>query len=122
MIDHELIVENIKNFEKNNILKSLQKLELGECLGFRLCSVNGDFVKLTFEPDFCEAGHGLRYNFIPVNEIWVDNNIHDSDYAANILHEIYEFFRMKELNEDYDTAHKHALQIEIMFRREKRGF
>ena len=117
----ESLEEQIIKFEKEFILNSLQKLFLGELNGINVFSVNGDFVKFNYSMSFVEGGHYLVYNFIPEKEIWIDNDIESKDYAPILLHELNELIRMRDLNEDYETAHKNSNKIELNYRLKRMG-
>ena len=110
----------IRKFDRDNIENSLQKLQLGTFDGYPVYSVNGDYVKRNYSMDFVEAGHWLRYKFIPEGEFWVDNNLNNRDYAPNLLHEYREMSIMILENLDYDDAHeKFAQPAELQFREEE---
>ena len=54
---------------------------------------------------------GKIYNFIPANEVWIDNDITTKERKFVILHELFERALMKK-GSDYDSAHIKASEIE----------
>ena len=52
--------------------------------------VDGNLVRDLFYIDFTEGGHDKVYNFIPKNEIWLDDDVSFKEMNFILLHEIYE--------------------------------
>ncbi len=66
--------------------------------------VDGKYIRDNIDVDMTEGGHGYVYpNFIPINEIWIDDA--NLDEIEDIL--IHEFEERKRMIDgmDYDTAH-----------------
>jgi hypothetical protein len=74
--------------------------------------VDGETVRNQFNIDFTEGGHGYVYNFIPKDEIWIDNDIEPKERRYILAHEFYEMGLMKNKNIPYDQAHKLASRFE----------
>lgn len=73
--------------------------------------VNGEAVRDIFFIDFTEGGHDRVYNFVPRNEIWIDDDLMPEDIKFVLLHEIYER-RLMSKGMSYDSAHKKASHLE----------
>jgi hypothetical protein len=112
----EDIVKELQHFDGEHIYESLQKLELGEFFGYKVFSVNGDYVKLKYEMDFCEGSNSERYDFVPKNEIWIDNNINNRNYKYILGHEYTETELMKNKGLEYNAAHDIANKFEKKYR------
>jgi len=128
------LIEKVNQFERDNILLKFQKVFLGQIDEFEVYAVNGDFMKLFYpnrvdengnpvelpeelKGQFCEAGNGYRYpTLIDKNHIYVDWNIHSSDWPPNTLHEIDEARNMRDNGMDYETAHNIAQLKEMKYR------
>jgi hypothetical protein len=52
--------------------------------------VNGELVRDFFYLDFTEGGHGYVYNFIPKDEVWIDDDISSKELKFVLLHELHE--------------------------------
>lgn len=125
-LDKEFLESKLMdNFEKEYINNNLQKLLLGEIkvgdgkgniTTFKVISVNGDYIKLNMNINFVEGGNGFVYDYIPKNELWVDNDIESKDYAPILLHELYEAILIRDYNLEYEKAHKMANELEKQFR------
>lgn len=68
--------------------------------------------------DFTEGGHDLVYEWIPENEIWIDNDISKEERPYILDHEYEERCRMAE-GEDYKHAHGTASNLERQLRHEE---
>ncbi|MFA5999861.1 MAG: hypothetical protein WC783_02680 [Candidatus Paceibacterota bacterium] len=73
--------------------------------------VDGEVVRDEYDINFTEGGHDLVYDYIPYNEIWIDNSLIKSEIPVTILHEIYERELMSN-GYSYDDAHDEALKLE----------
>jgi SPP1 gp7 family putative phage head morphogenesis protein len=80
--------------------------------------VDGDEVRDKNFIDFTMGGHHYVYDFIPENEIWIEQDQVDEDILATECHEFAERLTMKYLGLDYDTAHTDfANKVEIAYRK-----
>lgn len=73
--------------------------------------VDGRLVRSNFYIDFTQGGHDLVYNFVPKNEVWIDNDLSESETPYIILHELYERSLMSK-GLTYNQAHRHASRLE----------
>ena len=79
--------------------------------------VDGESVRNQHDVDFSEGGHGYVYDYIPKNEIWIDNDISIKERSKILAHEFIERGLMKDKGFDYETAHKKATKIESALRK-----
>lgn len=88
---------------------------LGVVNGLTVWKVDGDEAKIEHDMDFVEAGNGFRWQFIPKDEIWVDEDLESHDWPFNVLHEAVEVHLMQG-GMEYDAAHKIANRHERAWR------
>ena len=69
-----------------------------------------------YKTDFVEGGHGYVYEWIPKDEIWIDNKIKSKEIPVIILHEFTERTLMKYKNIPYGRAHIAASKVEFEHR------
>ncbi len=81
----------------------------------RVWVINGMLVRNIFFIDFTEGGHDKVYDFIPQNEIWLDDDTGLKERKFILLHEIHERNLMAK-GKDYETAHKSSSEIEYFCR------
>ncbi|KKQ41892.1 MAG: hypothetical protein US61_C0037G0003 [Parcubacteria group bacterium GW2011_GWE2_37_8] len=93
--------------------------------GFKLFSVDGKWIRNNLSISFNHGGHGLVHEFIPLDEIWVDEYHHNCDcknvmngqkvsgafFESTTIHEITEFKLMRK-GMIYWKAHQLALEKE----------
>jgi hypothetical protein len=100
---------------------------VGKKRGFRIYSVDGEWVKNNLSVVFEHGGHGYVHEFIPLDEVWVatyhpvgcvcknvraDRKMSRWYSAETSDHEIDEFNDMAR-GIIFETAHQNALQKEI---------
>ncbi|MEI6296179.1 MAG: hypothetical protein WCO84_00855 [bacterium] len=73
--------------------------------------IKGKEVRTLFDVNFTEGGHDLVYNYVPTNEIWIDDDLVENERAFVILHELYERELMSK-GDNYNIAHEKASSIE----------
>ncbi len=78
--------------------------------------VDGDAVRDTQFIDFTMGGHHYIYDWIPENEVWIDNRMSDEDIIATKIHELFERNLMKYAGYEYDAAHDGANMVEKITR------
>ena len=67
--------------------------------------------------EFALGGNHYRYNFIPKNEVWLENPTKNkNDQIANVTHEIVERMLCKEKGMPYESAHEVASKVERKLR------
>lgn len=76
--------------------------------GMEIFLVDGRFVRENMDFDFTEGGNHYRYpEFIPENEIWVDDDMSEDEREFVIVHEVIEATLMAQ-GMSYDDAHDRA--------------
>ncbi|MDR3668080.1 MAG: hypothetical protein P4L35_14660 [Ignavibacteriaceae bacterium] len=73
--------------------------------------VDGRLVRSVFDVDYTEGGHDYVYEFVPQNEVWIDNDLEESERPFVLLHELHERNLMAK-GWDYDRAHEDSSKIE----------
>ncbi len=81
-----------------------------------VCIVNGSIVREDYFIDFTEGGHHFVYNFVPLNEVWLDDDLAVDEREFVLLHELHERYLMAN-GKDYDSAHRSSSIIEYKCRR-----
>ncbi len=89
--------------------------------GCKIFVVDGPHVRGNFFVDYVEGGHGYVYNWIPKDEIWIEDLPDEVDQGINLMHEIYEYTLMKYVKKDYDKAHECTACVEAMVREAMAG-
>ena len=88
---------------------------------FKIYTINGDYLRTFHDVGFLFGGHkiaGAKYDYIPANEIWIEESIGTRhDMAAIIMHEITEINHMKNKRWSYKKAHADANRVESVFRK-----
>ena len=79
--------------------------------GIRVWIVNGRLVRSVFDVDFTEGGHDHVYEFVPANEVWIDNDLEESEQPYVLLHELHERNLMSN-GWPYSKAHESSSQLE----------
>jgi len=79
--------------------------------GVSVWIVNGRFVRSVFDIDFTAGGHDHVYEFVPKNEVWIDNDIKENERGFVLLHELHERNRM-ENGLPYSKAHAESSNVE----------
>jgi hypothetical protein len=83
--------------------------------GLSVWIVNGRLVRSIFDIDFTAGGHDYVYEFVPENEVWIDDDIAETERGYVLLHELHERNRMAG-GWDYDRAHAESSRLEYHFR------
>jgi hypothetical protein len=73
--------------------------------------VDGRLVRSVFDDDFTEGGHDHVYEFVPANEVWIDNDLEEAERPYVLLHELHERNLMAK-GWTYSKAHKDSSAIE----------
>ena len=74
--------------------------------------IDGAFTRDHIFIDYVEGGHFYRYNWIPEDQIWIEDEMSIMDRVCTGIHEIHERYRMKYLGWNYERAHASACVIE----------
>ncbi|MDH7598727.1 MAG: hypothetical protein QHH07_03685 [Sedimentisphaerales bacterium] len=83
--------------------------------GLEVWIVNARRFRSVFDIDFTEGGHDHVYEFIPQGQIWIDDDIDQSEGGFVLLHELYERNHMAK-GLAYRDAHRQASNLEFRCR------
>jgi hypothetical protein len=78
--------------------------------------VDGRLVRSVFDIDFTAGGHDSVYEFVPQNEVWIDDAIMEPERPYVLLHELHERNRMA-AGWPYSKAHAESSRLEYRCRR-----
>jgi hypothetical protein len=79
--------------------------------GVTVWLVDGRLVRSAFDIEFTEGGHEHVYEYVPRDEVWIDDDVHDDERGFVLLHELFERRLMSE-GITYDEAHEQASKRE----------
>jgi len=82
--------------------------------------IDGEIVRALYMVEYSDGGHDLVYDFVPKNEVWIEEVLNPSDRKFIILHELHERFLMSQ-GKDYAHAHKGATIVEDHYRENPEG-
>lgn len=83
--------------------------------GVKIWFVKGRLVRSVYDIEFTEGGHEHVYEFIPKDEVWIDNDVHPDEQGFVVFHELHERNLMAD-GKDYDTAHEESSRLERYYR------
>ncbi len=83
--------------------------------GLSVWIVNGRLVRSVFDIDFTAGGHDYVYEFVPQNEVWIDDAIVEPERGFVLLHELHERNRMA-TGWPYSKAHAESSSLEYRCR------
>lgn len=99
-------------------MPKLKKHILYNSENLKIFIVDGEYIRDNMYLDFVMGGHDYVYDFIPKNEIWIDNACPIHELFFVLTHELVERFHMKYEKMEYDVAHQIANEIEQILREE----
>jgi len=88
--------------------------------GIKIFSVDGYYTRSNIYVDFVLGGHGYVYDFVPKDEIWIEQLENSKDMIFNLIHELYERYLMKKKDLSYEDAHEKAAKMEERLRHKYR--
>ena len=100
-----------------NILDEIENEIVGEVFGMKITRINGEEMRNKADIDFCLGGNPARYEYVPKGQLWAEQFLTKTDFAATIIHELTECIIMEYKEESYDNAHNKASEVEIAFRK-----
>jgi hypothetical protein len=83
--------------------------------GVHVWFVNGRLVRSCYDIDFTEGGHDYVYEFVPGDEVWIDDDLHEDERGFVLFHELHERNLMAK-GMDYDAAHEDSSRLERRYR------
>ncbi len=78
--------------------------------------IKGEIVRDLYKTDYVEGGHAYVYEWIPLEEIWIDVDVPSDEIPVVILHEFTERTLMKYKKFPYVRAHEAASKVEFEHR------
>jgi hypothetical protein len=97
-------------------LREIYRARLGVRGGLQVWVVDGAAVRRELYPDFGFSGNGLRYKFIPSNEIWIDDQVNCAELDYQLAHQRHEREAMAH-GADYPTAYVRGTKAQLAMRR-----
>lgn len=79
--------------------------------GVNVWIVRGRLVRSVFDIDFTAGGHEYVYEFVPENEVWIDDDIIEEERRYVLLHELHERNRMSS-GWPYSKSHAESSRLE----------
>lgn len=123
--ENKLKIDRVKNLQEICRRSRAMKLKFNPRVkkmkkvgGIQVWLVDGSVIRNHFDVDFTSGGHGYRYLYVPVGEIWIDNALNREDIWPTIAHEFTERHLM-ERGLGYNDAHDYAASVEIGIRQRK---
>ena len=83
--------------------------------GLTVWIVDGRLVRSVFDVDFTAGGHDHVYEFVPENEVWIDDDIEEEERPYVLVHELHERNRMAK-GWPYNKAHAESSELEYRCR------
>jgi hypothetical protein len=106
---YKQLIENFKKIENNYDF-------IFDDIYLVVKEVDGEMVRDEYDTEFVGGGHHLVYDYVPTNEIWIENKFSKDDKTFFTMHEIFEYLLMKFKNKNYDAAHNFANHYEEQLR------
>lgn len=85
--------------------------------GVKVWLVNGCLVRSVLNIDFTQGGHEYVYEYVPPNDVWIDNDLNWQERGFVILHELHERNRMEQ-GLPYSQAHAESSALELSCRKQ----
>lgn len=79
--------------------------------GIEVWYVKGRLVRSVYNVEFTQGGHEHVYEFVPRNEIWIDNDVHEDERGFVVFHELHERNLMVK-GKSYEGAHAESSRKE----------
>jgi hypothetical protein len=80
--------------------------------GLSVWVVNGRLVRSAYDIDFTAGGHDHVYEFVPTNEVWIDDAIEEQERSFVLIHELHERNLMA-TGMPYNQAHAKSSHLEF---------
>lgn len=114
--EHRGKIEQDYIYEKDG---EVHKRKLGTIGKFNIYSVDARLVRDLYKVDYVEGGHGYVYDFIPKDEIWIEDEIKRGEIEYIVKHEYTELKLMRDKKMSYEKAHREAAKAEYEDRKKK---
>jgi len=99
-----------------DLLKEIKKEKLGRIDNYDVWIVNGAILRDKIDIDYTTGGNCARYGYIPINEIWIEEDNSPKDLACNLFHELIECYLMLHQHMTYNKAHEKIDLFESILR------
>lgn len=100
--------------------QEIYQSDLGIISGIHFYLINAEAVRDQYKVDFCLGGNHGAYNWVPVDEIWLDAAIHKGELPFVALHEFFERTEILDNDLNYNSAHEKASALEWKAREYKK--
>ena len=108
--------EKSQRYLRRHSPKRFRVKKIARLPGATVWLVDGPAIRRGVDVDFTMGGHGYRYLYVPLDEIWIDRaNSRRRDLWPTIWHEYFERISMRN-RISYEVAHKLACRLEIVLR------
>jgi len=104
--------KNLRNKIPTEPIHVRKLLDFGD---LHVWAVQGDQVRKQHDPNFIMGGHGYVYDYVPKDEVWIEDALPPRDKTFTLLHELYEIGLMRE-GRPYNSAHEETTYIEKKLR------
>ncbi len=84
----------------------------GKVQGLDVWIVDGTRIRRDIYGDFCFGGHGLKYPFVPRNEIWLEGGMSVTQVRFTLVHELAER-KLMAAGKSYADAYELALIVQL---------
>jgi hypothetical protein len=115
------LMKNLKeqsDRHKGEVPKAVYREKLLEVPGnISVWVVSGEAVRDKYFIDFTEGGHYFVYDFVPLLEVWLDDDLTEKERPFVLLHELHER-NLMETGMSYVRAHASSSAIEYVCRRD----
>ncbi len=108
--------KKVAHLSVNEIAEKAKKEKIFGMFGFSVWIVSGELVRNSLYIDFTAGGHDKVYDFVPKNEVWIDDDLSEHEIIYILIHELYERFLMVK-GRTYNQAHAKALTLEYFSRK-----
>jgi hypothetical protein len=106
----KLTYRESQNFDKKLFTTTIDNI--------KIYLVDAGYVRNNIDTEYKIGGHGYIYpNYIPEDEIWVDDKMNQNDIYVAVVHELVERRQMKEQHRTHPKAHEYATERELAIRK-----
>lgn len=105
--DMEIDLRRTSQLGTDQLPGTLRRYQLPDYWGYKVFIVNGKLVRDMIDIEFSLGGNGLRYEYIPKEELWLDDVLVREERPAILRHEAVEADLMRQ-GMSYEQAHEHA--------------
>jgi len=113
--------EEYERFVQNNSQNvDIKKTPIFKYKDVTIMLIDGEEVRNKISVDFTMGGHEFVYDYVPENEVWIEDLKSDFDKLCTIIHELVERYIMGKYGIEYEEAHDIATKVEHQIRK-KRG-